>query len=138
MDTSRHMQDHDLTLLPQSKIQFHLGYSRNTQDGPALSTVQLCTNADLYSCAGDNQFPVFENVRREQDEYRLGADIDLAGFKFTLMHSWVFFKDDSGYQENGLTAGRQSVKRIDSDSVSALRAVSRRQPILAGQPQQER
>lgn len=105
MDTSRHMQDHDLTLLPQSKIQFHLGYSRNTQDGPALSTVQLCTNADLYSCAGDNQFPVFENVRREQDEYRLGADIDLAGFKFTLMHSWVFFKDDSGYQEDGLTPG---------------------------------
>ena len=34
MDTSRHMQDHNLTLLPQSKIQFHLGYSRNTQDGP--------------------------------------------------------------------------------------------------------
>ena len=105
MDTSRHMQDHNLTLLPQSKIQFHLGYSRNTQDGPALSTVQLCLNGGVYSCTGDNQFPVFENVRREQNEFRLDADIDLAGFKLTLLHTWVFFKDDSDYQEDGFTAG---------------------------------
>ena len=42
---------------------------------------------------------------REQNEFRLGADVDLAGFKLTLLHSWVFFKDDSGYQENGVEAG---------------------------------
>jgi len=109
MDTSRHMQDHNLTLLPQSKIQFHLGYNRNTQAGPALSTVQLCLNANItfnvYCGTAGNEFPVFENVRREQDEYRLGADLDLAGFKLTVLHSWVFFKDDSGYRENGLLAG---------------------------------
>jgi hypothetical protein len=105
MDTSRHMQDHNLTLLPQSKVQFHLGYSRNTQDGPALSTVQLCFDGNVYCGTAGNEFPVFENVRRETDEYRLGADLDLAGFKLTLLHSWVFFKDDSGYQENGLEPG---------------------------------
>ena len=105
MDTTRHMQDHNLTLLPQSKIQFHLGYSRNTQAGPALSTVQLCFNGNIYCGTAGNEFPVFENVRREQDEYRLGADLDLAGFKLTLLHAWVFSKDDSGYRENGLTAG---------------------------------
>lgn len=105
MDTSRHMQDHNLTVLPQSKLQFHLGYSRNTQDGPALSTVQLCFNGSVYCGTAGNEFPVFENVRREQNEYRLGADLDLAGFKFTVLHSWIFFKDDSGYQANGLTAG---------------------------------
>ncbi|MGO4883191.1 MAG: hypothetical protein ACLP59_20575 [Bryobacteraceae bacterium] len=105
MDTSRHMQDHNLTLLPQSKIQFHMGYSRNTQDGPALSTVQLCFNGSLYCETAGNEFPVFENVRRETDEYRLGADVDLAGFKLTLLHSWVFFKDDSGYDESGLLTG---------------------------------
>jgi len=105
MDTSRHMQDHNLTVLPQSKVQFHLGYSRNTQDGPALSTVQLCLNGSLYCGTAGNEFPVFENVRREQDEYRFGADVDLAGFKLTLLHSWVFFKDDSGYQETGLEPG---------------------------------
>ena len=109
MDTSRHMQDHNVTLLPQSKIQFHLGYSRNTQDGPALSTVQLCLNTNItgniYCGTAGNEFPVYENVRRETDEYRLGADLDLAGFKLTVLHSWVFFKDDSGYQGNSLTPG---------------------------------
>ena len=105
MDTTRHMQDHNLTLLPQSKIQFHLGYSRNTQDGPALSTVQLCFDGSIYCGTAGNEFPVFENVRTEQDEFRLGADVELAGFKLTLLHSWVFLKDDSGYRENGLEAG---------------------------------
>ena len=39
-DTSRRMQDHDLTLLPQSRFRFRVGYSRNVEDGPALSTAQ--------------------------------------------------------------------------------------------------
>ena len=99
MDTGRQMQDHNLTLLPQSKIQFHLGYSRNTQDGPALSTVQL------FSSPPSSEFPVFQNIRREQDEYRFGADVELAGFKLTLLRTWVYFKDDTGYQENGATPG---------------------------------
>ncbi|MFN7995226.1 MAG: hypothetical protein U0Q18_16575 [Bryobacteraceae bacterium] len=98
MDTSRRMQDHDLTLFPQSKIRLHLGYSRNLQDGPALSTVQL------FNAAG-SEFPLFMNVRREQNEYRLGADVELAGFRFTATHTWNYFKDDSGIQENGLGTG---------------------------------
>jgi len=105
MDTSRHMQDHNLTLLPRSHVQFHLGYSRNTQDGPALSTVQLCFDGNVYCGTAGNEFPVFENVRRETNEYRLGADVNLLGFKLTLLHSWIFFKDDTGYQENGLLTG---------------------------------
>jgi hypothetical protein len=104
MDTSRHLQDHNLTLLPQSKIQFHLGYSRNTQDGPALSTVQLFT-PPVSPAPPASEFPVFENIRREQDEYRVGADLNLAGFKLTLLHTWVFFKEDSGYQEAGTITG---------------------------------
>jgi len=101
MDTSRRMQDHNLTLFPQSKIQFRLGYSRDLQDGPALSTAQLFTTTG-------NVFPVFENIRREQDEYRLGAAVELAGFKLTVMHSWVYFKEDSGYQQDGLVTDPQT------------------------------
>ena len=37
-DTIRRMQDHNLVLLPQSKFRFNVGYSRNGEDGPALST----------------------------------------------------------------------------------------------------
>src|SRR5689334_6026659 len=90
MDTRRRLQDHDFTILPQSKIKFRAGYSRNTQTGPALSSVQE------FDSLG-NQFPVFMNVRREWNEYRLGADVDLAGFKFTILRRWDFYKDDSPY-----------------------------------------
>ena len=102
MDTSRHMQDHNLTLFPQSKVQLRMGYSRNTQDGPALSTIQLFDTSQ--SNTGSN-FPLFTNVRRVQDEFRLGADLELAGFKFTLLHTWVYFREDGSFQENGLTSG---------------------------------
>jgi hypothetical protein len=94
MDTRRRLQDHDLTILPQSKIKFRAGYSRNAQTGPALSSVQE------FNSLG-NQYPVFMNVRREWNEYRLGADVELAGFKFTILRRWDFYKDDS--LDNGVS-----------------------------------
>ena len=92
MDTRRRLQDHDLTLLPQSHFKFHLGYSRNDQTGPALSTVQEFDASGLA-------YPVFMDVRREWNEYRLGADAEFAGFKFTVLRRWDFYKDDSAYNE---------------------------------------
>jgi hypothetical protein len=92
MDTIRRMQDHDLTLLPQSRFRVHLGYSRNDQTGPALSSVQEF-NTEGFA------FPTFQNVRREWNEFRLAADGEFAGFKFTVQRRWEFFTDDS--TENG-------------------------------------
>ncbi len=95
MDTTRRLQDHDLTLFPQSRIQFRAGYSRNTENGPALSTAQ---EFDPNGAA----FPIFRDVRREWNEYRLGASADLSGFKFTLLHRWDYFKDDTPYASTGV------------------------------------
>jgi hypothetical protein len=92
MDTSRVLQDQDLTLLPQSKVRFRLGYSRNTQNGPALSSAQEF-NSTGYA------FPVFMDVRREWNEYRLGADGEWRGIKFTVLRRWDLYKDDSGYTQ---------------------------------------
>ncbi len=41
MNTQRTWQDQNLTLLPQSNVQFFVGYSRTNQTGPGLSTIQL-------------------------------------------------------------------------------------------------
>jgi len=90
MDTRRRLQDHDLTLLPQSHFRFRVGYSRNDQTGPALSSVQEFDPRGLA-------YPVFMDVRREWNEYRLGADAEFAGFKFTVLRRWDFYKDDSSY-----------------------------------------
>jgi hypothetical protein len=89
-DTSRRMQDHDLTLLPQSFVRFRVGYSRNMEDGPALSTAQEFT-------VNGPAFPIFADVRRSWNEYRLGADLDLAGFRLSITRRWGFFKEDTPY-----------------------------------------
>jgi hypothetical protein len=94
MDTSRRLQDHDLTIFPQSHFKLRLGYGRNDQTGPALSSVQEFNAAGLV-------YPIFMNVRREWNEYRIGAEGEFAGFKFTMQHRWTFFKSDSAYSDAG-------------------------------------
>lgn len=116
MDTRRRLQDHDLTLLPQSHFRVHLGYSRNDQTGPALSSVQEF-NAQGFA------FPVFMNVRREWNEYRFGADGEFAGFKFTVQRRWEFFKDDS--QDNGAGTPPAPISPTDG---TTLQQFSRSEP----------
>jgi hypothetical protein len=93
-NTSHRLQDHDFTLFPQAKIQFRFGYSRNTQDGPALSTVQL------FNSRGD-VFTPFMNVKRLYNEFRIGNDIELWGFRFSWLHAWDNFKEDSTFLSGG-------------------------------------
>jgi len=97
-DTSRRLQDHDLTLFPQAKIRFRVGYSRNSQTGPALNTT------NVFDITGD-VFPLFTNVRRLDNEYRLGGDLDIAGIKITWLHRWEDFKEDTPFAFNGPSGG---------------------------------
>src|SRR3954447_1561306 len=98
MDTERRMQNHDFILFPQAKFRVRAGYSRNVQDGPALSTsLELDNNSNVSS-----GYPVFADIRRQFNEYRLGADVDFAGFKFTLLRRWDFFKEDTPYSAFGV------------------------------------
>jgi len=46
--TRRRMTDVDLTLLPQSRLSFRLGYSHNNMTGPSFSSVHEGTDALLY------------------------------------------------------------------------------------------
>ncbi len=87
-NTTRHLQDHDFTLFPQSSFRLFLGYSRNTEGGPALSTIQL------FDARGD-EFPLFANIHREQNEYRLGGEARLLGFRLNLLRGWQDFKEDT-------------------------------------------
>jgi hypothetical protein len=87
-DTTYRSQDHDLTLFPQSWFRIHTGYSRTTQDGPALTTEQE------FDPQGD-VFPIFRDTRQQYDEYRLGADIILKSFRLSVQHRWEYFKDDT-------------------------------------------
>ncbi len=108
----RRMQDHQFTLFPQGRFQFYYGFSRNIQDGPALST------ANLLDARG-NIFPFFENVRRLQNEHRIGGLVHLAGFKFFWQRGWEDFAETTrGFLD---TPGTPLDPTVTNTTLSGLR-----------------
>jgi hypothetical protein len=90
LDTEYTTQDHDLTLFPQSNIKFFLGYTHANQNGPAISTIQLFNDQG-------NEFPLFENVRRVRNEYRIGNEVQFFGIRINWTRGWDDFKEDSQF-----------------------------------------
>jgi hypothetical protein len=66
MDLVRRMQDYDLTLLPQSKLQLRLGYSRNRNQGPGFFTTDGGTISDFN-----------QNYSYTTNAYHAGVDIKI-------------------------------------------------------------
>lgn len=100
LDTTYDLQDQDLELFPRSKVKFFLGFTNSSQSGAGLSTIAL------FQPHGD-LFPLFTNVNRSQNEYRLGNELNFFGLRLNWMHGWQDFKEDTGYQFNGLSLGDQ-------------------------------
>ena len=120
-DTTYRIQDHDLVLLPVPQVHFRLGFSRSKQDGPALSTVQE------FDASG-SALPVFTDLRQQWTEYRLGADVDLAGFRFVITHRWDYFKDDSPFSSTGVVAAGNGTGQV------VLNQFQRSSPIHGASP----
>ncbi len=64
--TRRRMSDFDLTVLPQSKIDFRVGYTRNNMTGPSYSSVHEGTDALLYQAWNTTL-----------NSYRFGSDLKI-------------------------------------------------------------
>jgi hypothetical protein len=90
LDTRYRMQDHDLTLFPESNLKFFFGYTGSSQTGPAFSSVQLFDSRGSI-------FPLFTNVHRIRNEYRVGNEFRLFGVRINWVHGWDNFKDDANY-----------------------------------------
>lgn len=111
IDTERRLQDHDLTLLPQSRVKFFLGYSGAAQSGPALSTVTLF---DIR----DDEYPLFTSVDRRQREFRLGNEFKVLGVRFNWVHSWERYEENSPHriespQQGNNAADRATLSRLN-------------------------
>ncbi len=112
-DTLRRLQDHTLTIRPGQKWRVLGGYSRNSQFGAALTTTNLF---DLHAGA---EFPLFSDVSRRQDEFRLGAEAEFLGFRLSAMRTWENFRDDTAD-----SAGRSTA----ATGATALTRLTRTQP----------
>jgi hypothetical protein len=61
--TRRKLGDYDLVLLPDSRVRFRVGYSRNSTDGPVQSTIH-----------GGTEWALVEDYKTTVNTYRLGVD----------------------------------------------------------------
>ena len=125
-DTSQRWQDHDLTLFPQSRFRFHAGYSRNKEDGPALSTI------NLFDSERGDIFTLFSNVRREYNSYRVGADVNLFGIRLSFLRRWEFYKEDTPYSLDGSLPGIGPAGLLNDPTT--LTAFNRSEPIRGYTP----
>ncbi len=62
--TTRRMYDYNLTLLPQSKVRFRLGFNRNNMEGPSYSSYHGGTDTQLL-----------QSWRTLVDGYQFGVDV---------------------------------------------------------------
>jgi hypothetical protein len=86
--TRRRMSDFDLTLFPQSKIDFRIGYSRNNMTGPSYSSVHEGTDALL-----------FQDWNTTLNSYRLGADLKILPRTVISYDQFLdYYKGDTTWQ----------------------------------------
>jgi hypothetical protein len=84
--TRRKLGDYGLTLLPESKLRFRIGYSRNIVEGPGLSSIHEGTEQLL-----------FENYKNTVNTYRLGVDYKvLPRTNISYDQIWSYYKGDTG------------------------------------------
>lgn len=97
LDLVRRMSDFNLTLLPQSRVRFRLGYTRNLQEGPSFSTFGGTTILDPPTGHG-SQTQDFQDWKTTLNAYHLGADFQV--LPKTSLHYDQFlqyFKQDTSY-----------------------------------------
>ncbi|NDQ58375.1 MAG: hypothetical protein GZ088_15000 [Acidipila sp.] len=84
--TVRHLSDYNLTLLPQSRVRFRLGFSRSATQGPAFTTLHQGTEALLL-----------QDVSTTGDTYRVGFDFRMAPrTSFSYDQFFSYYKGDTG------------------------------------------
>jgi hypothetical protein len=85
MALTRRMSDFNLTLLPQSKLRFRLGYFRNINEGPSLTTFHQGTEALL-----------FQEFKATTNAYQFGVDFKpVARTNFSYDQFVNYYKGDT-------------------------------------------
>ena len=95
----RRMSDFNIILMPQSRVRFRLGYTRNIQEGPSYTTFGGATLLDPPNGFG-TQTQLFQNWKTTLNGYHFGIDFQL--FRKTSIHYDQFlqyFKQDTSFAD---------------------------------------
>jgi hypothetical protein len=89
-NTRRRMSDYNLLLLPQSRVRFRVGYSRNVNDGPSFTTIHQGTEQLL-----------FQENKDTVNAYRIGVDFKfLPRTNISYDEILTYYKGDTGQTDN--------------------------------------
>jgi hypothetical protein len=85
-NTRRKFGDYSLLVLPDSKVRFRAGYSRNIVEGPGFSSIHEGTEQAL-----------FEDYKTTINTYRIGLDFRVVPrTNFSYDQIWNYYKGDTG------------------------------------------
>jgi hypothetical protein len=106
-DTTRRMSDVDLTLLPQSRVSFRLGFSHNNMTGPSYSSIHEGTEASLL-----------QDWNTTMNSYRLGVDFRIAPRTVLSYDQFLdYYKGDTDYQLNPINEALVPTTPVSSVSL---------------------
>jgi hypothetical protein len=101
--TRRKLGDYDLTLRPQSKLRFRLGYSNNFNDGPSFSSYHQGTEALLL-----------QDWRTTVNTYRFGVDFrGIPRTNISYDEFLNYYKGDTDQQDTNQTYQLANVTPVD-------------------------
>jgi hypothetical protein len=103
MALTRRMTDLHLTLRPQSDVRFRLGYSRNINEGPSLTTLHVGTEALL-----------FQDWKTTINAYQMGVDFKvLPRTNFSYDQFLTYYKGDTSWTDNNLVYQLSNGQPVD-------------------------
>jgi hypothetical protein len=106
-DTTRRVSDVDLTLLPQSRVSFRLGFSHNNMTGPSYSSTHEGTEASLL-----------QDWNTTMNSYRLGVDFRIAPRTVLSYDQFLdYYKGDTDYQLNPMNEALVPTTPVSSVSL---------------------
>jgi hypothetical protein len=105
--TTRRISDLDLTLLPQSRVSFRLGFSHNNMTGPSYSSIHEGTEASLL-----------QDWNTTMNSYRLGVDFRIAPRTVLSYDQFLdYYKGDTDYQLNPINEALLPTTPVSSVSL---------------------
>jgi hypothetical protein len=122
--TTRRMSDFDLTLLPQSRVTFRLGYSHNNMTGPSYSSIHEGTEASLL-----------QDWDTTMNSYRLGVDFGIAPRTVLSYDQFLdYYKGDTDYQLNPINEALVPTTPVSSVSLGLSMDTVNKEPCAVVPP----
>ena len=101
------MSEFDLTLLPQSRVSFRLGFSHNNMTGPSYSSIHEGTEASLL-----------QDWNTTMNSYRMGVDFRIAPRTVLSYDQFLdYYKGDTDYQLNPINEALLPTTPVSSVSL---------------------